>query len=192
MRYVLALSVVLALLAGGCSSGGSKKKSATPQSPAVLPAAKTADEWARRVVDRLFRPLNRDLQVLNALNIPDVKIYIASANPDAIRILNRSLADLSLCNARLTSIGPPPKGQALGQVSRYLLLACGQYERVTSILKKAIPMLASGRADVTRQGQRLTAQARPPSGLAARYLLSAVKIAQKQPAFVRAGLQQSA
>ena len=60
MRFV-ALLFCLALLVAGC---GSDNKSSEPPPPTILPNAATPDEWAGRIVNKLMRPMNKNLQVL--------------------------------------------------------------------------------------------------------------------------------
>jgi hypothetical protein len=88
-RFVPMLLTAVALLAAGC---GSNKAETTPSIP-LLPDAKTSDEWALRIVNRFLTPLNKDLQVLNGLNSPQIRIYIASGNQTTISIVNKRMND---------------------------------------------------------------------------------------------------
>ena len=81
------------LLAGGC--GSSSSKDATTTAPKVLPQAASADEWASRVVNRVLRPLNKDLVVVSNFNTPTVRVYIASKNQQTLDIINKRLGDLA-------------------------------------------------------------------------------------------------
>jgi len=59
-------------------------------------------------VNRLMRPMNKNLQVLGTLNNPQIKIYIEQENPTTLRILKNRMTDLGKCSDRLLTIGPPP------------------------------------------------------------------------------------
>jgi hypothetical protein len=189
-KSLLLLLLCTALAAGGC--GSSNKQSKPPPPTNVLPQATTPDEWAQRIVNRFLRPLNKDLQVLNGLNSPEIRLYIASQNPTTIRILNRRLHDLQRCSAKLVAIGPPPVGRsALTQVNADFTKACTDYVHVAQTLLKAVEFLTSGRTDVIRRGQEIARSARDPSGRAADQLVAGIRIAQKLPEFRRAGLKPS-
>jgi hypothetical protein len=191
MRHVALLLLLCAALAvAGCSS--SKKQSTPPPPTNVLPQAKTADEWAKRIVDRFLRPLNKDLQVLNGLNSPQIRLYIASANPTTLRIVNQRLRDLQRCSAKLVAIGPPPAGKtALTRIDSDFTKACTDYVHVAQTLLRAMEFLTSGRSDVIQKGVEIARSARPASGRAANQLIAAIRIAQTLPEFRRAGLKTS-
>ena len=191
-RAFLVLCVgCVAFLAAGCGS----KKSSTPTTTSVirvLPNAATADEWASRVVNIFFRPLNTDLRVVSGFNNPQIRLFIANANPTTLHIINTRMHDLQRCTAKLERIGPPPKGDArLQTVNRKLRSACKDYEPVADTLLKATPFLSSGRSDVIDRGTNMVVGVREESGRAANTLASAVRIAQDIPAFRRAGLKPS-
>jgi hypothetical protein len=189
-KPLLLLLLCAAVVAGGC--GSSNKQSKPPPPTNVLPSAKTPDEWAARIVNRFLRPLNKDLQVLNGLNSPEIRLYIASQNPTTIRILNQRLRDLQQCSAKLVAIGPPPVGRsALTRVNAHLTRACTDYVHVAQTLLKAVEFLTSGRTDVIRRGEELARSAHAPSGRAANQLIAGIRIAQNLPEFRRAGLKPS-
>src|SRR6266542_6785378 len=105
MKGALLLVLLVALLA---ACGSSKKNAQPAPSPIILPQAQTNDEWARRIVNLLLRPLNRDLQVVNGLSNPNILLYIINQNKTTLTVLNRRLGDLAKCTDNLVSLGPPP------------------------------------------------------------------------------------
>ena len=183
----LALLMSLALLGAGC---GSDNESLQP-SPPVTPAT-TADEWAGRVVNRLMRPTNRDLEVLATLNNPQTKLYIEQGNETTLDVLNRRLNDLAKCSDRLVAIGAPPLGSArirqLRRVDAALRRACLHYEKAAEIVLVAVELLSSGRADVIERGEDKLREAAPDAAAGAKAYDDAVQIAQRIPAFRRHGL----
>ena len=184
------LFLLLAVLLGaGC---GSSKKTTSTTPIRVLPDAKTADEWAVRVVNIFFRPLNKDLGVVSGFNVPQIRLYIASQNPTTLRIIRTRMNDLKRCSAKLVQIGPPPKGDPrLQQIDRGLQRACVDYEKIADVLQRATPFLASGRADVVSRGEDMLRSVKDESGRAGNNFAAAVRTAQKVPAFRRAGLKPS-
>jgi hypothetical protein len=184
------LLVISALVLTAC--GSSDKSAQTTSVATVLPAATTPDEWAKRVVDTLLRPLNRDLQVVNGFNDPNVLIYIADQNPATLRIIKSRLNDLSKCSAKLVTIGPPPQSRKpLGPVSSRLKKACASYVQFAPQLQKATLYLSSRRTDVIAQGRKILRDARPLNNTAAEQFATAIRAAQVLPEFRRAGLQPS-
>ena len=188
---LLLCAAALATLAAGCGS----HKSSTPTTTSVthvLPNATSVDEWAARLVNILFRPLNKDLRVVSGFNNPQIRLFIASANPTTLRIINNRMHDLQRCTAKLDQIGPPPKGDArLQTINGKLRRACADYVPVAGTLLKATPFLSSGRSDVIDRGTKMIVGVRDASGRAANDLATAVRIAQDIPAFRRAGLKPS-
>ena len=183
--------LAVAMLAAAC---GSKKTQTTTTEPVVqkLPQATTGQQWANRIVNSFLRPLQRDLTVLNALNVPDVRIYIASANPQTISILKRRMAHLGDCDKALLAIGPPPASSPRQRpIAAGLTRACGHYVNVAAAVLKAVPFLSSGRSDVIQRGEKLIQDSREDSRLAAVALGRAVCSAQKQREFQNAGLRPS-
>jgi len=188
----LALLFPLALLGAGC---GSKKESSLPP-PTLLPDAKTPDEWAGRIVNRLMRPMNPDLQLLSTLNTPQVKIFILQQNPDTLRVINRRMKDLGKCSDRLITIGPPPSGAShtpqLRRVDRALHRACPHYVKVSEIVLEAVALLTSGREDVVARGEQKLAEVGPDSKAAADAYAEAIRVAQNLDEFKLHGLKPSA
>jgi hypothetical protein len=183
------LLAALALLAAGC---GSKKEAATTRAIPILPDAQTSDEWARRIVRRFLAPLNQDLQVLNGLNNPQIRIFIASGNPTTLRIINRRMNDLQHCTDKLVTIGPPTSDDDQFQrVDRLFHSACKRYEDVADTVLDAVPKLSSGRTDVIQVGEQELRKSIPTSQAAAKDFQKAIAIAQKRPEFRNAGLQSS-
>jgi hypothetical protein len=183
------LLVALALLAAGC---GSKKEAATTRAIPILPDAQTSDEWARRIVRRFLTPLNQDLQVLNGLNNPQIRIYLASGNQTTINVVNRRMNDLKHCTDKLVTIGPPTSDdEQFQRVDRLFHSACKGYEDVADTVLDAVPKLSSGRTDVIQVGEQELRKSIPTSQAAAKDLQKAIAIAQKRPEFRNAGLQSS-
>lgn len=192
-RYVfLALLLPLALLGAGC---GSKKESSSPP-PTLLPDAKTPDEWAGRIVNRLMRPMNPDLQLLSTLNTPQVKIFILQQNPETLRVVNKRMKDLGKCSDRLITIGPPPSGagdiRQLRRVDRALHRACPHYVNVSEIVLEAVALLSSGREDVVARGEQKLAEGGTDSKAAADAYAEAIRVAQNLDEFKLHGLKPSA
>jgi hypothetical protein len=193
MRLIVpaAALAAAALLAGGCGSSSSNN-AATTTAPEVLPQAESADEWASRVVNKVLRPLNKDLVVVSNFNTPTVRIYLASRNQQTIDVINKRMNDLAKCSTRLEVIGPPPSGSAkLDQVNTRLKKACAAYEDVANKLLAATKLLSSTSKDDNAKGDQALQDVRQPSSNAARELTAGIKIAQGIPAFRRAGLQPS-
>jgi hypothetical protein len=193
MRSTASVIICVLLLAGvAAACGEDSKQAATTTVVQRLPQAQSAGEWAQRVVDNFLRPLNKDLTVLNALNVPDIRIYIASANPQTLRILRQRMNHLSECGNALTAIGPPP-GDAPEQnpVFTGLNTSCTHYQKVSTTLLKALPLLSSGRADVAKRGQDMMDAVKPDTREAANALVKAICTAQRQGSFQRAGLRPS-
>jgi hypothetical protein len=182
------LLLALALLAAGC---GSKKQAETATIP-LLPDAKTSDEWAQRIVNRFLTPLNKDLLVLNGLNNPQVRIYIASGNPTTLDIINKRMNDLQRCTDKLVTIGPPTSDdEQFQRVDELFHSACKNYERVADTVLEAVPMLSSGRNDVIEEGAKRLRKSIPKSEAAAKDFQKAIKIAQTRQEFRNAGLRES-
>jgi len=190
MKRIVLLLCAAAFLAGCGSSNNSSTRVASV--PTVLPQARTPDEWAKRVVDRFLRPLNRDLRIVNGLNNPTVLVYLTNQNPTTVRIARTRLADLAQCTNKLVAIGPPPPGRpALARVNTSFRKACTNYVRLASTLQKATLFLTSGRSDVIARGQKILRSANAPGNAAARDYVAGIKVAQRLPEFRRAGLRPS-
>jgi hypothetical protein len=191
MRLV-ALFFCLALLVAGC--GGDDKSSEPP--PTILPNAQTPDEWAGRIVNRLMRPMNKNLQVLGQLNNPQIKIYVEQENPTTLQIIDNRMKDLGKCSDRLLTIGPPPPEAAdikqLKQVDAALHRACPNYVKVSNIVLDAVEKMSSGREDVVNEGNKELATAGPYSQRAALAYQQAIQVAQKLDEFKLRGLKPSA
>ena len=189
MRRVLVL-LSLVLLVAGC---GSKK-----EKPAihVLPAATTSDEWARRIVDRLLRPTNRDIQTLVRLNNFQTKLYIEEGNPDTLQVIRESMGDLAKCSDRLVAIGPPPDSapdkKHLDRINTALHTACDHYVKVSDKVLEAVKLMSSGRADVIKRGEGMLSDAVPDAQAGAAAYDRAVTTAQKLPVFRRNGVKPPA
>lgn len=191
MKTLLVLLLVAsALTLAAC--GSSNKSAQTTSLPNVLPTATTPDEWASRVVNMLLRPLNRDLQVVNGFNNPNILIYIADQNPTTLRVIKNRLNDLSKCSTKLVTIGPPPESRRqLVRVNAQLKKACVSYVQLAAKLQKATLFMSSGRSDVMALGRKLLAESRPTNNTAAEQFALAIRAAQALPEFRRAGLQPS-
>jgi hypothetical protein len=192
MRIFSLLAIASATLVLAACGSSSKKGEPATRLQHVLPAAKTPDEWAKRVVDILLRPLNSDLQIVNGFNDPNIIVYIANQNPTTLRIIRKRLADLSQCQNKLVEIGPPPPSRKpLAGVSTQLRKACGSYVVLAADLQKATLFMSSGRSDVIAQGRKVLRDARPTNNTAGAEFAAAIKSAQVLPEFRRAGLQPS-
>jgi hypothetical protein len=189
-RTLPMLLAALALVAAaGC---GSKKQASTTTAIPLLPDAQTSDEWARRIVNRFLTPLNEDLQVLNGLNNPQIRIFIASGNQTTLNVVNRRMHDLTRCTDKLVTIGPPTADdEQFQRVDRLFHSACKNYEDVADTVLDAVPKLSSGRTDVIEVGQDELRKSIPTSAAAAKDFKKAIAIAQKRPEFRNAGLQSS-
>jgi hypothetical protein len=189
MKPALALLLTAVALAG-CS--GSKKDSQPTTPPATQPAAQTPDEWAKRVVDGVFRPLNLDLRVVNGFGSPTLQFYIVNRNASTLRIIKRRLGDLERCNDKLSLVGPPPPGHPqLERIDQRLGAACRSYVKMATTLQEVTLLLSSGRSDVIARGQRLLRSINPLTKTAAGRYAAAIKLAQNRPEFRRAGLRPS-
>jgi hypothetical protein len=187
---LLLFLLVTGFVVAGC--GSSNKGAQTTSLPTVLPTATTPDRWAKRVVNMMLRPLNRDLQIVNGFNEPNVIIYIASQNPTTLRIIKTRLGDLSKCSTKLVTIGPPPQSRKpLRRVNTQLQKACTSYVQLAAQLQKATLFISSGRTDVIAQGRKILRDARPLNNTAADQFAAAIKSAQVLPEFRRAGLRPS-
>ena len=198
MKVLAVACALLALVAAGCSSNKKSTATATTTTPPPttaippLPPARTADVWARRVVDLLFRPLNQDLLVVSNFDSPRIRIFIETGNQVTLRAIRTRMGDLSQCTAKLDAIGrPPARPAALTRVYTHLRAACRSYVTVAKTLLTASQMLSSGKTDVVKRGNDLARTAAKPSQTAAQELTAAIKIAQGLPAFRRAGLNPS-
>jgi len=191
--WLLVPVLAVVLLVSACSSKSASSTTRSTAAPTVLPRAATADVWANRIVNRLFRPLQNDLAVVTRFNTPQIRVYIQTGNQLTLKTIRHRMNDLSGCSTKLVAIGPPPAGNAaLAGVSTHLGRACTAYVDLAQKLLKATDMLSSGRADVVKQGDKVVAQAGDPSRRAAQELAAAIRIAQRQPSFRRAGLTPSA
>ena len=195
MRLIVPAAALLAttLLAAGCGSSSSNDAATTTAPPPrVLPRATTADEWASRVVNKVLRPLNKDLVVVANFNTPTIRVYLASRNQQTIDVITKRMGDLAKCSTRLQVIGPPPAGSAkLDQVNQHLTKACAAYVQVATKLLAATELLSSGNKDDAAKGDQALQAVRDPSSRAASELTAGIKVAQGVPAFRRAGLQPS-
>jgi hypothetical protein len=191
MRILLVLLLLTSALAL-TACGSSNKSTETSTLPTVLPTAATPNEWAKRVVDRLLRPLNRDLQIVNGFNDPNVLVYIANQNPTTLRIVKSRLSDLAQCSSKLVTIGPPPPSRPpLKRVDSQMRKACASYVQLAADLQKATLYLSSGRSDVIAQGRKVLRDSRTTNNTAAQQFALALRSAQALPEFRRAGLQPS-
>jgi hypothetical protein len=191
MRVVVLL-LALALLGAGCGS----KKDSSATLPTLLPDAQSPDEWAGRIVNRLMRPMNRDLEVLTNLNNPQIKIYILQENAATLDVINRRMTDLGTCSDRLLTIGPPPAdavdAKQLKRVDAALHRACPHYVRVSATVLEAVEMMSSGRTDVVKEGEKKLEAAGPDSQAAATAYEEAIRVAQNLDEFKLHGLKPSA
>jgi hypothetical protein len=185
----MVLAALALLAAAGC---GSKKQAAPTTTLQLLPDARTSDEWAQRIVRRFLAPLNMDLQVLNGLNNPQIRIFIGSGNQTTLNVIDRRMTDLTHCTDKLVTIGPPTSDdEQFQRVDRLFHSSCKNYEDVAETVLDAVPKLASGRTDVIQVGTEELRKSIPVSQAAAKDFQKAIAIAQTRPEFRNAGLQSS-
>jgi hypothetical protein len=150
----------------------------------------TPQQYASGVVDRLLRPLNKDLSVLNALNSPDIRLYLLTAQPTTVRILKRRLLDLRACADRLDRIGSPPDDPpGLARIDEKLRSVCEHYGRVASKLLAAVAQLGSSDPAVKKKGAAVFSSVFDESKQGSLALRDAIALMQAQPAFRRAGVR---
>ena len=182
MRFV-ALLLSLTALAAGC--GGSDEEESSP--PTVLPRATSVEEWASRLVNQLFRPTNRDIELLATLNNPQTRLFIAQGNETTLEVIRESMNDLAKCSDRLVTIGPPPAGETrlptLRRLDAALRKACVHYVKVSEKVLLGVRLMSSGRSDVIVRGERTLAEAVPDATAGAKAYDEAFKIALKIPEF---------
>jgi hypothetical protein len=182
LRLVLLL-LSLALVGAAC---GSEKESSS------LEPAATTQEWAQRIVNRLMRPMNRDLETLATLNNVQTKLYIQQGNQDTLDVLDERLTDLGKCTQRLDVIGPPPESDEriaeLRRLGSTLREACRHYVKVSDLVLVAVELLSSGRSDVIPRGEDKLREAVPEATAGAAAYDRAFKMAQKISEFRLQGL----
>jgi hypothetical protein len=184
MLWFCALLLSVVALATGCGSGD--------DGPDPLPRATTAEEWAGRVVNRVIRPMNRNIEVLATLNDPQTTFYIQTGNETTLRVLDRRLNDLARCNEKLDVIGNPPptaERQALERVERLFRKACDHYEIVAEKVMVAVTLLGSGREEEVIRGNNELQEAAPEAAAGAKAYDEAVRSARRLPEFQAEGLQ---
>jgi hypothetical protein len=184
MKFRLVLLLLSLVLVGAAC--GSENDSAS------LPEAATTQEWAQRIVNRLLRPMNRDLETLATLNNVQTKLFIQQGNKDTLEVLDERMTDLGKCTDRLDTIGPPPAAdERIGQLRRIesaLRQACRHYVKVSELVLVAVELLSSGRSDVIPRGEDKLREAVPEATAGAAAYDRAFKIAQKISEFQLQGL----
>lgn len=189
-RTLALLALPLVLAAAGCGS----KKDAAETSTASSPTRVNANEfvYAQRVVDLYLRGLNRDLNVLNSVNAPEIRIYLANRNKETVTELERAMHDLHVCMGKLDRVGAPPAGRPdLARIDAKLRAACSDYERISDIVLEAAPHLERTSEGEQKQGVAILRRATPPSRAAALAFAQALKLMEVRPEFLRAGIQPS-
>jgi len=184
LRLVLLLLLLsLALLGTAC---GSEKESGS------LPPVATTQEWSQRIVNRLMRPMNRDLETLATLNNVQTKLFIQQGNEDTLEVLDERMTDLGKCTERLDAIGPPPAAdERIAQLRRLeaeLRKACRHYVKVSELVLVAVELLSSGRSDVIPRGEDKLREAVPEATAGAKAYDETFKMAQKISEFRLQGL----
>ena len=177
---ILTAAALAAVVLAGCGSSKHTQPASTL----------TPQQYATAVVNRLLRPLTKDLSVLNALNSPDVKLYLLTAQPTTVRILKQRLLDLRMCTDRLDRIGAPPSDPpGLARIDAKLRTTCAHYVRVASKLLAAVAKLGSSDPAVKKQGTAAFSSVFGESKQGALALRDAVALMQAQPAFRQAGVR---
>jgi hypothetical protein len=190
MKRAFVLLCLGAVLVGCGSSKQAATTRATP--PNVLPAAATPNEWAGRIVNRLLRPLNQDLQVVNGFSSAQIRFYIKTQNQTTLTTIRSRMGDLKRCSTKLDEIGPPPAGKrTLLEISDSLGKACASYEEVADKLLEATELMSSGSTGGIEKGDAVLRKAGPASQRGSEQLVTAVRLAQQLPEFRRAGLKPS-
>lgn len=187
MLWFCALLLSVATLAAGCGSGD--------DGPEPLPRAATAEEWAGRVVNRLIRPMNRNIEVLGTLDDPQTTIYIQTQNKTTLDVLDRRLNDLAQCNEKLDAIGEPPPTEARPAMERVQGLfrkACTHYEQVAEKVIVAVKLMSSGRDEEVIRGHGELTEANRPAAAGAKAYDKAVLAAARLPEFQLHGLRPPA
>jgi hypothetical protein len=183
---VLAAAAVT-LLAAGC---GDKQGGGATTVPSPARVNKNPAVYARRTVDLFLRDLTRDLNVLNSVNAPEIRIYLANGNKDTIRILDRAMHDLHVCTGKLDNVGaPPPGNKPLEAIDLKLRAACRSYEQISDVVLRAAPYLEQGDQSAQEKGVKILHQATPLTQQAAKDFSAALKLMEKRPEFRAAGLQ---
>ena len=180
MRLVVLLAF-LSVLPAAC--GGD-------EGPEPLPPAATTEVWAGRIVNRLMRPLNRDIEVLTFLDNLQTKLYIQEGRKETLDILDRRLGDMARCNEKLDVIGPPLADEERPQrVLSLLRTTCDHYVEVADKATVAVKLLGSGREEEYIRGERTLREARVPAAAGAKSYDQAVRVAQRMPEFQLHGLK---
>lgn len=184
MRLVVLLAF-LSVLVAGC--GGD-------EGPEPLPPAATNEVWAGRIVNRLMRPLNRDIEVLGFLDDTQTKLYIQEGRKDTLETLDRHLGDMADCHEKLNVIGPPPPATSprADRVLSLLRRTCNHYGEVAEKAIVAVKLLGSGREEEYIRGERTLREAHPDAAAGAKAYDQAVRLARRMPEFQLHGLSPPA
>ncbi len=184
---LLAIPLVLAAC-GGHKRADSTTTATTTGVPARVAA--TPQVYATRIVNLFLRPLSHDLGIINQLNSPDIKLYIAEGDKETLSVLDKTLTRLANCTRTLDLAGVPPPGHAaLDRIDGRLRIACGDYERIAGLLKTGVADAAATDPAQKSKGQKEMAQALAPSKQAAIVFGQALELMKNRPEFRKAGLQ---
>jgi hypothetical protein len=187
MRVRLLLVLVCVLAVAGCS--GSKHTTASTTSGVPARVAATPQIYANRIVNLFLRPMSHDLGVLNELNTPDIKLYIAEGDKETLSVLGKTLTRLKNCARNLDLAGVPPPGHPnLDRIDGRLRVACSDYEKIAIVLEKGVADAAALDPAQKRKGQNEMAKALQPSKQAAIVFGEALELMRNVPQFRRAGL----
>ncbi len=191
-RIAVALTAIVALaaLAAGCGDKKEEKKADLP------PPAQTPLQWANRAVDWFLRPMAKDLQVLDRLRVPGAFIFLATGEPETVRIVDRRMTDLGKCTDKLARVGPPPNLRDRPKITDPLLEmhddwleACEHYEKVSELMLDALDLFQRGEEGDQQRAVAIVGQVAEPSRLGAIAYQRGLELAQKHPALRIAGVR---
>ena len=186
---VLALTLGLSAIVAAC--GGDDEKEAD-----LPPPAETPLQWANRAVDWFLRDISRDLTVLDRLRSPQAFIFLASGEPETLKVVRSRIGDLGRCEEKLEAVGRPPNLQDRPAITKPLLKmhehwaeACTHYERVSELTLDAVELFESGAQDDHERGVRVFQELKEPTRLGAVAYQRGLDLAVKHPAMRLAGVR---
>ena len=168
LAAVVVAAAAVALLAGWRSDESEPRRAAN------------REIWAFRL-EPFLKQMGENARVLNGLRSQQIRIYLYSRNPETIRILRRTLADLGRCSEKVERIGPPPpRERELVPIHRDLERACEHYEEISDLLSDGLPLITSNNLDDQDEGERIFLKSAKPSERAAFYYGRALEAIQAE------------